>query len=131
MQGVPSVEVYSVLDGRLQVWFKPMNQRGVRTWRCSTLEAGDWVEIEPLNCHFVCWLGKSGLAAVLRSQGGEGAGSGRLGVASETPCGQCSRCGDCQLPMPLQVLVGECRKPFRDRDFGLIARTAHAAPLML
>lgn len=30
VHGLPAVEIYGVLEGRLQLWHKPMNQRGVR-----------------------------------------------------------------------------------------------------
>ena len=44
VHGLPAVEIYGVLEGRLQIWHKPMDQRGVRAWRCQTLNAGDWAE---------------------------------------------------------------------------------------
>lgn len=132
VHGAPDAQVYGVLRGRLQVWHKPMNQRGVRTWRCITVEAGDWVEIEPLNCHFVAWFDAEGLAVGFGASAaamadGDGGRDGNTG----TSCAACSRHGDCQLPVPLRILADEFGKPHDKRNADRIAAAAHAGPLML
>lgn len=80
VHGMPAVEIYGVMEGRLQLWHKPINQRRVRTWRCQTLESGDWAEVEPLNCHFACWLSSEGLGTVIKA-----AVTGEMAYASEDP----------------------------------------------
>ncbi len=87
VHSLPAVEIYGVLEGRLQLWHKPMNQRGVRVWRAQLLTAGDWAEVEPLTCHLAVWLDPEGLGTVIKAcSEGELAGVGRLGVAGKTSC---------------------------------------------
>jgi hypothetical protein len=133
VHGLPAVEVYGVLSGRLQLWFKPMNQRGVRTWQCRILKAEDWAEVEPLNCHFACWLDPEGLGTVIKAAGsGPLAGVGRLGVAGKASCQStegtkklvCGSVNQCQIPPALRTLESEFRREFKDRDFNLIAKVA-------
>jgi hypothetical protein len=133
VHGLPAVEVYGVLSGRMQLWSKPMNQRGVRTWQCRLLTAGDWAEVEPLNCHFACWLDPQGLGTVIKAAGsGPLAGVGRIGLAGKTTCQwtegtkklACSSVNQCQIPPALRTLETEFKKDFKDRDFALIARVA-------
>ena len=133
VHGLPAVEIYGVLSGRLQLWFKPMNQRGVRTWQCRILNAGDWAEVEPLNCHFACWMDPGGLGTVIKAAGsGPLAGVGRIGVAGKTSCqwpeGKkglvCGSVNQCQIPLALRRLETEFKKDFKDRDFALIAKVA-------
>ena len=137
VHGLPAVEIYGVLEGRLQIWHKPMNQRGVRTWQCETLGAGDWAEVEPLHCHFACWLDKEGLGTVIKAAaGGELAGVGRIGEKGKTTCRDCSmrKCSIegsgtqdgtplhwCQMPPAMTGLVEEYDKPFEQRDYARIA----------
>lgn len=52
VHGLPSVEIYGVINGELILWHKPMNQRGIRSWRCKHLRSGDWAEVGPLQCHY-------------------------------------------------------------------------------
>jgi hypothetical protein len=134
VHGMPAVEIYGVLEGRLQLWWKPMNSRGVRVWHSRTLEAGDWAEVEPLHCHFAAWLEPEGLGTVIKAAAsGELAGVGRLGVAGKTVCHRensdgtsfsCSSYGNCTLPPALKTLIEEYGKEFADRDYGRIAVVA-------
>jgi hypothetical protein len=127
------VEIYGVLEGRLQLWHKPMNERGVRTGHQVTLEAGDWAEVEPLHCHFAAWLTTQSLSTVIKATGSNAlAGVGRLGVASKTTCQwtegtrvpTCSSLNQCQIPPALRLLETEFEKPFGERDFSRIAEVA-------
>lgn len=134
---LPAVEIYGVVEGRLQLWFKPMNERGVRVWRCRTLGPGDWAEVEPLTCHFAAWLDPDGLGTVIKAAGaGELAGVGRLGVAGKTACHwlaadkkqvDCPNASHCAFPPHLLELANEFSKPFADRDFARIGRLAAQA----
>ncbi len=136
VHGLPAVEIYGVIEGRLQLWWKPMNARGVCVWRHKTLEPGDWAEVEPLNCHFAAWLTPEGLGTVIKAAGvGELAGVGRLGVSGKTVCDwstprdteaearqkRCSNHGCCAFPPALHALMAEYRKPFPQRDYARIA----------
>ena len=137
VHGLPAVEIYGVLEGRLQLWYKPMDQRGVRAWRCQTLNAGDWAEVEPLNCHFACWLDREGLGTVVKAAGsGELAGVGRPGVSGKTTCTwkvpdgreqRCSNHGYCAIPPDMARLFAEYQKPYEQRDYEQIAALAEAA----
>ena len=130
VHGMPAVEIYGVLKGRLQLWWKPMNARGVKTWKNKTLEAGDWAEVEPLNCHLAAWLTPEGLGTVIKAAGtGELAGVGRLGVSGKTVCKQknpdgnelkCSNYGHCQIPPVMQKLMDEYKKVFEERDWDVM-----------
>lgn len=125
VHGLPAVEIYGVLEGRLQLWHKPMNQRGARSWQCRTLHQGDWAEVEALSCHFACWLGPRGLGTVVKAAaGGELAGVGKLGVFGKTMCDDCSAKTQCVLPPALQKLMTEYGKPAGERDYDNIARRA-------
>ena len=128
VHSLPAVEIYGVLEGTLQIWSKPMNQRGVRTWQCRTLRAGDWAEVEPLHCHFACWLEREGLGTVVKAAAaGELAGVGKLGVSGKTTCPHCNVHGQCCLAVPLQALFEQYQKPFAERDYAAIAHLAHEA----
>lgn len=125
VHGIPAVEIYGVLEGRLQIWHKPMNQRGVRTWQCRTLHAGDWAEAEPLSCHFACWLAPRGLGTVIKAAaGGELAGVGKLGVSGKTTCQHCNVCSQCVMPPTLQELIDQYGKPDVQRDYERIEKLA-------
>ncbi len=122
VHGLPAVEIYGVLEGRLQIWHKPMNQRGVRTWRCITVEAGDWVEVEPLHCHLACWAGPEGLGTVVKAAGaGELAGVGKLGVSGKTTCEHCPSRGQCAVHPRMTELLKQYSLPYEERDYALIA----------
>jgi hypothetical protein len=128
VHGLPAVEIYGVLEGRLQLWHKPMNQRGVRTWQCQTLQAGDWAEIEPLHCHLACWLTPQGLAAMVKSSTvGELPGIGKLGVSGKTTCDHCNVQRQCVIHPQMLELLSEYAKPFDQRDYARIAAIAEEA----
>jgi len=127
VHGMPAVEIYGVIEGRIQLWSKPINQRGVRTWQCTILGPGDWAEVEPLTCHFACWLDSEGLGTVIKAAGeGELAGVGRIGVAGKTVCQDCSMHAECSIPPNLLEIMVEYQKPFEQRDYKRIRESAAA-----
>lgn len=118
VHGLPAVEIYGVLEGQLQIWHKPMHQRGVQAWKWVTLHAGDWAEIEPLTCHFACWLDRIGLGTVIKAaRSGELGGVGRLGVGGKTTCKDCNVQRQCLIPPSLTMFCNEYQKPFEQRDY--------------
>ena len=136
VHGLPAVEIYGVIEGRLQLWWKPMNARGVCVWQRKTLEPGDWAEVEPLNCHFAAWLTPEGLGTVIKAAGtGELAGVGRLRVCGKNTCDwsspqdteaearqkRCSNHGCCVFPPALQALMAEYQKPHPQCDYTRIS----------
>jgi hypothetical protein len=128
VHGLPAVEIYGVIEGRLQLWHKPMNQRGVLTWQRETLKQGDWVEVEPLHCHFACWVEPHGLGTVIKAASeGELAGVGMLGVAGKTVCKYCPVREQCALHPIMVELIKEYTKPYKDRDYIRIAALAREA----
>ena len=130
VHGLPAVEIYGVLEGRLQLWHKPTDQRGVRAWRCQTLNAGDWAEVEPLNCHFACWLDRDGLGTVIKAAGsGELAGVGRLGISGKTTCKDCNVKRNCLMPPDMARLFAEYQEPYEQRDYDQIAVLAKSAEI--
>jgi hypothetical protein len=88
VHGAPMVEIYGVLDGRLEIWWKPYYERGTSAWSHRVLEAGDWIEVDALNCHIVHWLGK-GKGIVFKAGPGPLVGVGQLGEKGKTPCAEC------------------------------------------
>lgn len=125
VHGLPAVEIYGILEGRLQIWFKPMNQRGVHSWQTMTLETGDWAEVEALYCHFAFWLDAQGLGTVIKAAGsGELAGVGKLGVAGKTVCEDCNVREQCMLNPRMIELLEEYQKDFEQRDYDKIAAIA-------
>lgn len=125
VHSLPAVEIYGVIEGRLQVWYKPMTDRGVRTWRCVTLEAGDWLELEALNCHLAFWITPQGLGTVIKAAGsGELAGIGKIGVAGKTICKDCNVHRQCLMHPRMIQLVEEYSKPFEKRDYSRISALA-------
>lgn len=129
VHAMPAVEIYGVMEGRLQLWHKPMNQRGVRTWQCCLLCPGDWVELEPLQCHFAVWLDPTGLGTVIKAAAtGELAGVGRLGISGKTTCGEyCSVKPACLLPLPMEKLKEQFALPYAQRDWPEIRKIAEDA----
>jgi hypothetical protein len=122
VHGLPAVEIYGVIEGRLQLWHKPINQRGVRTWQCRTLRTGDWAEVEPLHCHFACWADPVGLGTVVKAAAtGELAGVGKLGVAGKTTCKSCNVQKNCHVHPAMTELVRQYSLPFEQRDYVRIA----------
>jgi len=125
VHGLPAVEIYGVIEGRLQIWYKSMNQRGVRAWQYRTLEPGDWAEVEPLYCHFAFWLDAQGLGTVIKAAGsGELAGVGKLGVAGKTVCKDCNVRDQCMQHPRMIELLSEYQKPYEKRDYEKIAAMA-------
>jgi mannose-6-phosphate isomerase-like protein (cupin superfamily) len=125
VHGLPAVEIYGVIEGRLQVWYKPMGERGVRTWRCVTLEAGDWLEVEALHCHFAFWLEPDGLGTVIKAAGsGELAGVGKIGIAGKTTCKDCNVHCQCLMHPMMLPIIDEYAKPFEHRDYSKISALA-------
>ncbi|HOP47983.1 MAG TPA: hypothetical protein PK874_09995 [Desulfobacteraceae bacterium] len=128
VHGLPAVEIYGILRGRFQIWYKPMNQRGVRMWRNEILGPGDWVEIEPLYCHFGCWMEPEGLGTVFKAAAsGELAGVGKIGIAGKTVCKDCNVHEQCALHPRMSELLKEYTKPFEDRDYDRIRELAESA----
>jgi len=125
VHGQPAVEIYGVLEGRLQIWFKPMNQRGVHSWQKMTLEAGDWAEVEALYCHFAFWIEPRGKGTVVKAAaGGELAGVGKIGQAGKTVCRDCNVQNQCMQHPRMMELLMEYQKEFQERDYAKIALLA-------
>ena len=125
VHGMPAVEIYGVMQGRMLLWHKPMNQRGARCWRFVLLGPGDWLEVEPLHCHMACWLDADGLGTVFKAAGGgELAGVGKIGQAGKTTCDQCSMSGKCAPHPIMQAIFREQQKEFSQRDFASLKAMA-------
>jgi hypothetical protein len=88
VHGAPVVEIYGVLEGRLEVWWKSYHDRGTSAWCHRILEAGDWLEVDSLQCHIVHWLSE-GKGVVFKAGPGPLAEVGKLGVKGKTPCADC------------------------------------------
>jgi hypothetical protein len=130
VHGLPAVEIYGILDGTFMLWHKPMNRRGARTWQCQTLGAGDWVEVEPLHCHFGFWLTPQGLGTVIKAAGeGELAGVGKIGAAGKTTCRDCNVRGQCLKHPRMLPIIEEYAKPFEARDYHKINAMASESDL--
>jgi hypothetical protein len=82
VHGAPVVEIYGVLSGRLEVWWKPYHDRGTSAWSHRILESGDWLEVDSLQCHIVHWL-TEGHGVVFK------AGPGPSAEVGKTPCADC------------------------------------------
>ncbi|MBN2576062.1 MAG: hypothetical protein JXP73_15980 [Deltaproteobacteria bacterium] len=125
VHGLPVVEIYGVLEGRLQVWHKPMNLRGVRAWQRDDLGPGDWLEVESLHCHFAFWVTRTGMGTVIKAAAnGELASVGRLGVSGKTTCEHCNVRHACMRPPHMERLMAEYARPFAERDYQTIAELA-------
>ncbi|MBE9581519.1 MAG: hypothetical protein IMF18_07870 [Proteobacteria bacterium] len=128
VHGLPAVEIYGILGGKFQLWHKPMNRRGAMTWQCKTLRAGDWIEVEPLHCHFGYWVTPQGLGTVIKAAGeGELAGVGKIGVAGKTTCKDCNVRNQCLKHPRMIPIIEEYAKPFNDRDYDRIRMLAEGA----
>jgi hypothetical protein len=126
VHGMPAVEIYGIFEGRFLLWHKPMNERGVRRWRYDVLESGDWVEIEPLHCHFGCWLEPKGFGVVVKAAAsGELAGVGKVGIAGKTVCEYCNVHEQCTLHPLMVELRDEYSKPYQERDYSRIGRLSN------
>lgn len=88
VHSAPTVEIYGVIEGRLEAWWKPYHDQGTSAWSCQVLGPGDWLEVEALQCHAVAWQGE-GLGVVFKAGPGPLAEVGRLGVKGKTTCDGC------------------------------------------
>jgi hypothetical protein len=100
VHGAPIVEIYGVLEGELEIWWKPYYDRGTAAWCQQVLHAGDWLEVGSLQCHIVTWKSKEGKGVVFKAGPGALAEVGRLGVKGKTPCRDCH----CMLPREVREL---------------------------
>jgi hypothetical protein len=100
VHGAPVVEIYGVLEGEFEIWWKPYYERGTSAWCHRVVQAGDWLEVESLRCHIVRWL-KPGKGVVFKAGPGPLAEVGKLGVKGKTPC------KDCACMKPPQVIALE------------------------
>lgn len=103
VHGSPVVELYGILEGSLEVWWKPYYERGTSAWNHRVLRAGDWLEVDSLQCHIVHWLSE-GKGVVVKAGPGPLAEVGKLGVSGKTPCIECP----CMKPSQVRTL--ESRK---------------------
>lgn len=101
VHGAPVVEIYGVLEGELEVWWKAYHDRGTSAWCRRVLKAGDWLEVDSLQCHIVHWRDK-GKGVVFKAGPGPLAEVGRLGVKGKTPCGTTEKDG-CPCMKPAEV----------------------------
>lgn len=88
VHSAPTVEIYGVLEGQLEMWWKPYHDQGASAWSRQTIGPGDWLEVEALQCHAVRWIGE-GKGVVFKAGPGPLAGVGRLGVTGKTKCDTC------------------------------------------
>lgn len=126
VHSLPAIEVYGVFEGHLQVWHKPMNERGAHTWQKTDLGPGDWAEIEPLHCHFAFWTTPAGLGTVFKAAAdGNLYEVGKIGVTGKTICNeQCPCLTQCHLHPEMLPFVEQYKMLFDERDYKLIAKLA-------
>jgi 8-oxo-dGTP diphosphatase len=112
VHSAPTVEIYGVLEGRLEVWWKPYHDRGTSAWNRHVVARGDWVEMEALQCHYVRWLGE-GMGVVFKAGPGPMAEVGRLGVKGKTTCDGCPcvKPPEMTTPAAIGVDAGSAAKP--------------------
>jgi hypothetical protein len=104
VHGAPVVEIYGILEGDLEIWWKAYYDRGTAAWSHRILHAGDWLEVDSLQCHIVHWL-TPGKGVVFKAGPGPLAEVGKLGVKGKTPCTGCT----CMKPSQVRAL--EPKKP--------------------
>ncbi len=102
VHGAPAVEIYGVLSGKLEIWWKNYQDRGVSAWRSEFLGEGDWFELAGLQCHIVHFVEGKGRGVVFRAGLGPLGGIGEIGVRGKTVCGE--NCG-CTLPDRVKELT--------------------------
>ena len=95
----PIVEIYGILEGEMEIWSKPYYERGTSAWSHRILRAGDWLEVDSLQCHIVHWL-TEGKGVVFKAGPGPLAEVGKLGVKGKTPCTECP----CMKPAAVKAL---------------------------
>jgi hypothetical protein len=88
VHGAPIVEIYGILEGEVEVWSKPYYERGTAAWSHRILGAGDWLEVDSLQCHIVHWR-TEGKGVVFKAGPGPLAEVGKLGVKGKTQCTEC------------------------------------------
>jgi hypothetical protein len=124
LHGEPAVEIYGVMEGQFILWHKPMYERGALVWKKEILNAGDWIEVEALHCHFGYWTTNEGYGTVLKAAGtGELAGVGRIGVSGKTICKECPVEKQCQKHPEMLPILQEYQKIFEERDWDLIGQS--------
>ena len=119
--GAPSVEIYGVLEGRMEIWWKPYYDRGTSAWSHQILGPGDWIEVEALHCHIVHWL-TEGQGVVFKAGPGPLAEVGRLGVKGKTPCEDKERPCSCLKPPEIFQAPGVAHSPPSGKPLGLAVR---------
>jgi hypothetical protein len=82
------VQIYGILEGRMEIWWKLYDDRWTSAWSHRVLELDDWVEVDALRCHIVHWL-TEGKGTVFKAGLGPLDGVGRLGEKGRTPCEDC------------------------------------------
>jgi hypothetical protein len=115
VHGAPVVEIYGIFEGELEIWSKPYYDRGTAAWSHRILHAGDWLEVDSLQCHIVHWL-TPGKGVVFKAGPGPLAEVGKLGVKGKTPCTGCT----CMKPAQVRALEPKKRAgpPAADRTQG-------------
>jgi hypothetical protein len=86
--GAPIYEIYGIIEGQMEMWWKPFHARGTAAWSRRVLGAGDWAEVGPRQCHIVHWLSE-GMGVVVKAGSGPLAGVGRPGLCGKTSCKAC------------------------------------------
>jgi hypothetical protein len=99
VHGAPIVEIYGILEGEMEIWSKPYYERGTSAWCHRVVKAGDWLEVDSLQCHIVHWL-TEGKGVVFKAGPGPLAEVGKLGVKGKTPCADCP----CMKPARVKAL---------------------------
>jgi len=99
--GAPVVEIYGILEGRMEICWKPYYDCGTSAWNHRILEPGAWQEVDSLRCHIVHLL-TEGQGVVFKAGPGPLAEVGKLGVKGKTPCDGCA----CMKPEPVNTLEG-------------------------
>ncbi len=121
VHSAPSVEIYGVLEGRMEMWWKSYYDRGTSAWSHQILGPGDWIEVEALHCHIVHWL-TPGKGLVFKAGPGPLAEVGRLGVKGKTPCGDKDKPCSCIKPPEIFQSPGVACAPPCGKPWGLSVR---------
>jgi hypothetical protein len=106
VHGAPVVEIYGILEGRMEIWWKPYYERGTAAWNHRILETGDWLEVDSLQCHIVHWLTR-GKGVVFKAGPGPLAEVGKLGITGKTQCIECP----CMKPTQVRALEVRRKSP--------------------
>ncbi len=96
----PIVEIYGILEGEMESLVQAATTSGgTSAWCHRVLRAGDWLEVDALQCHIVHWL-TEGKGVVFKAGPGPLAEVGKLGVKGKTPCTECP----CMKPARVKTL---------------------------